>query len=53
MNIAFLGAGRIAHVLAKTMVQMPDVTHYAVAARYLSRSEAFAAKYVFTKAYGS
>ena len=53
MNIAFLGAGRIAHVLAKTMVQMPDVTLYAVAARDLSRAEAFAAEYGFTKAYGS
>ena len=53
MNIAFLGAGRIAHVLAKTMVQMPDVTLYAVAARDLSRAEAFAAEYGFAKAYGS
>jgi len=53
MNIAFLGAGRIAHVLAKTMVQMPDVNLYAVAARDLDRAEAFAAEYGFTKAYGS
>lgn len=53
MNIAFLGAGRIAHVLAKTMVQMEDVTLYAVAARDLSRAEAFAAEYGFEKAYGS
>lgn len=53
MNIAFLGAGRIAHVLAKTMVQMPDVNLYAVAARDLGRAEAFAAEYGFTKAYGS
>lgn len=53
MNIAFLGAGRIAHVLAKTMVKMPDVTLYAVAARDLNRAEAFAAEYGFTKAYGS
>ena len=53
MNIAFLGAGRIAHTLAKTMVQMPDVTLCAVAARDLSRAEAFAAEYGFQKAYGS
>ena len=53
MNIAFLGAGRIAHVLAKTMVQMPDVTLYAVAARDLDRAEAFASEYGFQKAYGS
>lgn len=53
MNIAFLGAGRIAHVLAKTMVQMPDVTLYAVAARDLGRAESFAAEYGFRKAYGS
>lgn len=53
MNIAFLGAGRIAHVLAKTMVQMEDVTLYAVAARDLDRAESFAAEYGFSKAYGS
>lgn len=53
MNIAFLGAGRIAHTLAKTMVQMRDVTLYAVAARDLSRAEAFAAQYGFAKAYDS
>ena len=53
MNIAFLGAGRIAHVLAKTMVQMEEVTLYAVAARDLDRAESFAAEYGFAKAYGS
>ncbi len=53
MNIAFLGAGRIAHVLAKTMVQMEDVNLYAVAARDLDRAEAFRAEYGFEKAYGS
>ncbi len=53
MKIAFWGAGRIAHVLAKTMVRMPDVTLYAVAARDLSRAQAFAAEYGFAKAYGS
>ena len=53
MNIAFLGAGRIAHVLAKTMVQMEDVTLFAVAARELDRAQAFAAEYGFAKAYGS
>ena len=53
MNIGFLGAGRIAHTLAKTMVQMEDVTLYAVAARDLSRAEDFAGEYGFAKAYGS
>ena len=53
MNSAFLGAGRIAHVLAKTMVQMEEVTLYAVAARDLDRAESFAAEYGFSKAYGS
>lgn len=53
MNIAFLGAGRIAHVLAKTMVRMPEVTLYAVAARDLDRAQAFASQYGFAKAYGS
>ena len=53
MNIAFLGAGRMANTLAKTMVQMPDVTLYAVATRDLSRAESFAAAYGFARAYGS
>ena len=53
MNIAFLGAGRMANTLAKTMVQMPDVTLYAVATRDLSRAESFAAEYGFARAYGS
>ena len=53
MNIAFIGAGRIANTLASTMARMEDVNLYAVAARDLSRAQAFAAQYGFDKAYGS
>ena len=53
MNIGFIGAGRIAHVLATTMCKMEDVTLYAVAARELDRAQAFAGQYGFRKAYGS
>ena len=53
MNIAFIGAGRIANTLASTMSRMEDVNLYAVAARDLSRAQAFAAQYGFDKAYGS
>lgn len=53
MNIAFIGAGRIANTLASTMARMEDVNLYAVATRDLSRAQAFAAQYGFDKAYGS
>ena len=53
MNIGFLGAGRMASTFAKTLVQMPQVTCYAVAARELSRAENFAREYGFSKAFGS
>lgn len=53
MKIAILGAGKIASVMAKTMMQMEDVTCYAVAARDYTRAQAFAKEYGFEKAYGS
>ena len=53
MNIGFIGAGRIANILAATMARMEDVTLCAVAARDLERAQTFAAQYGFRKAYGS
>lgn len=42
MNIAILGAGRIAGTMAKTINQMDEVNLYAVASRSLERAENFA-----------
>jgi predicted dehydrogenase len=53
MKIGILGAGNIAATLAETMRQMPEVECYAVAARDLSRAEAFCREHGFEKAYGS
>ncbi len=53
MKIGFITAGGIARILADTMRQMDSVELYAVAARDLSRAEAFAKEFGFTKAYGS
>lgn len=51
--MAILGAGNIARVMARTWKEMEEVESYAVAARELSRAEAFALEYGFEKAYGS
>ncbi|MBR3972788.1 MAG: Gfo/Idh/MocA family oxidoreductase [Oscillospiraceae bacterium] len=53
MKVGFIGAGRIAVLLAETLREMENVTCYAVAARDLGRAQAFAAQYGFEKAYGS
>ncbi len=57
MKIAILGAGMIARTMAKTLRGMKqrgeDVELYAVAARDLSRAEAFAGAEGFQQAYGS
>lgn len=53
MNIGILGAGRIAHTLAKTMKEMPDVNLYAIASRDLENAKTYAAQYGIEKAYGS
>ena len=60
VNVAILGAGRIAHTMAGTLAKMAadaryaDLIHpYAVAARDLGRAEAFATQWGFDKAYGS
>jgi len=53
MRIGILGAGGIAASTAPTMAALPHVECYAVASRSLEKSEAFAQKFGFRKAYGS
>jgi predicted dehydrogenase len=60
VNIAILGAGGIAHTMARTLVAMAgdsrysDWIHpYAVAARDMDRAQAFADQWKLDKAYGS
>ncbi|WP_297316153.1 Gfo/Idh/MocA family oxidoreductase [uncultured Bifidobacterium sp.] len=60
VKVAILGAGRIAHSLAKTLVMMTMderyshlIAPYAVAARSGERARAFAAQYGFERSYGS
>ena len=53
MNIAILGAGNIAGVMATTLQPLKNVTCYAVAARDKDRAQIFADKFGFAKAYGS
>jgi len=53
MKIGILGAGNIAGVVSKTLVQMKELECFAVASRSLEKAQAFAAQYGFKKAYGS
>lgn len=53
MNLAILGAGRIAVTMANTVNGMEDVNLYAVASRSLERAESFAKEHHVEKAYGS
>ena len=53
MNIAILGCGNIATVMATTLQPLKGVTCYAVAARDAGRAQVFADKFGFAKAYGS
>ena len=53
MNIAILGAGNIAGIMATTLQPLKDITCYAVAARDSERAQVFADKFGFVKAYGS
>lgn len=52
VNIGFIGAGSIAEKMAKTIAKIKDVESYAVSARDIKRSKAFAKKYGFKKFYG-
>lgn len=53
MKIAILGLGLIAEVVAPTIAKTPGTECWAVAARDISRAQAFAARHGFKKAYGS
>ena len=53
INIGFIGAGSIAEKMAKTIAKIKDVESYAVSARDIKRSKAFAKKHGFKKFYGS
>ncbi len=55
MKIGILGAGNIAHTMAKTLIQMSDknIELYAIASSSLEKSQAFAKKYDIPKAYDS
>ncbi len=53
IKIGILGAGRIAAVLADTMVQMPKVQLVGVASRSLYKAQEFASRFSIKKAYGS
>lgn len=60
VNVAILGAGRIAHSMADTLVRMSQddrysslVAPYAVASRDAQRASQFAAQYGFPVSYGS
>ena len=53
LKVGIMGTGRIASVLAETMVQMPEVCLYGAASRSLEKAEEFAARFSIKKAYGS
>lgn len=52
-NLAILGAGRIAHTMAKTVRELEEVSLYAVAARDKHRAQKFAEEYGVEKFYGT
>ncbi len=53
LKVGIMGTGRIASVLAETMVQMPEICLYGAASRSLEKAEDFAARFSIKKAYGS
>ena len=53
MKVGILGTGAIAHTLADTMRQMPEIEMAACASRTKEHAEAFANEYGIKKAYGS
>ncbi|KAA6307975.1 1 5-anhydro-D-fructose reductase, partial [termite gut metagenome] len=52
-KIAIIGTGWIAEKMAITIRGMQGVEGYAISSRDLSKAQAFADKYGFTRAYGS
>lgn len=53
MKVGILGAGSIAHVMARTICQMEGVELSAVGSRSLDKAREFARQYNIPKAYGS
>ncbi|NNJ32941.1 Gfo/Idh/MocA family protein [Lacrimispora defluvii] len=53
LKVGIMGTGRIASVLAETMVQMPEVCLCGAASRSLEKAEDFATRFSIKKAYGS
>ncbi len=53
LKIGIMGTGRIASVLANTMLQMPQVILLGAASRSLEKAEEFAARFSIERAYGS
>ena len=53
INIGFIATGSMAEKMAKTVAKIKEVESYAVSARDIKRSKAFAKKYGFKKFYGS
>ncbi len=53
MNVAIMGAGGIAHAMARTVNEMEDANLYAIGSRSLEKAQDFAAQYNIEKAYGS
>lgn len=52
-RVGIIGAGQIAEKMAWTLTQMWEAEPYAVASRSYDKANGFAAKYGFSKAYGS
>ena len=53
IRIGIIGAGKIAHKMARTISQVNKATGYAIASRNLSNARTFAEDYGFENAYGS
>ena len=55
MKIGIMGAGKIAHTMAKTIIEMhhDDIELYAIGSRSIEKALSFQKKYKIQKAYGS
>lgn len=53
IKFAILGAGEIASKMASTVIHMPQIIPYGIAARDSDRANDFAQKYAFQKSFGS
>lgn len=53
IRVGIMGAGGIAHVVAKTLVRMENIVCHAIASRNIEKAEKFRQTFGFTYAYGS